>query len=58
MLIYSDAILIDRFQVKTRPGVIFFGQHFRPVYKIWLLQLTGQVIMAYNISEILLSISI
>ena len=34
MLIYSDDILIDRFQVKTQPVVRFFGQSFRQVYKI------------------------
>ena len=34
MLIYLDAIWIDCFQVKTRPGEKIFGQSFRPVCKL------------------------
>ena len=34
MPIYSDTGLLNCFQVKTRPGVRFFGQNFRPVYEI------------------------
>ena len=57
MLIYLDAILIDCFQVKTRPGVRSFVQNFRPTNKKLAASVIGQVIMDYDISDILLSIS-
>ena len=57
MLIYSDAVLIDCFQVKTRPGVRSFVQNFRPVYEKLAASVIGQVIMDYDIGDILLSIS-